>query len=94
MIRRKKYLANEMRAPILMRNVIDGDTRFHSLGRGGAFSYLLDINFERLAARDTTECILGMIFVTWCFVKLDCYVTFCSSCLILIVANDIIHMKK
>ena len=33
-----------------------------------------------------------MRFVTWCIVKLDCYVNLCSACYILIVSNDIIHM--
>ena len=33
-----------------------------------------------------------MRFVTWCIVKLDFYVTLCSACRILIVANYISHM--
>ena len=55
-------------------------------------SYLSDIHFERLSAGDTTECRLGMIFFTWCIVKLYCYVNLCSDFLILIVANYISHM--
>ena len=43
---------------------------------------------------DTTECILGMIFVTWCILKLDFYVTLWSTCLILIVYNYIIHIGR
>ena len=30
--------------------------------------YISDIKFELLADGDKTECILGMIFVTWCIV--------------------------
>ena len=44
---RKKYLANETKAYILVSNVIDGETWFHALG-GLYFPYHLDIPFERL----------------------------------------------
>ena len=77
-----------MRAYILVRHVIDGATWLHDLG-GVYFFYLSYILFERLDDGYTTECRLGMIFVTWCIVKLDCYVTLCSACHILIVANYI-----
>ena len=43
---------------------------------GLAISYISDIRFEQLSVGDTTECRLGIISVTWCIVKLDCYVTF------------------
>ena len=33
-----------------------------------------------------------MRFVTWCIVKLDCYVNLCRACHILIVANAISHL--
>ena len=60
---------------------------------GGIYVYYLSyIPFERLDYVYTTECILGMRFVTWCIVKLDCYVTLCSACNILIVANYIRHL--
>ena len=47
---------------------------------------------EKLDDGYTTECRLGMIFVTWFIVKLDFYVTLCSACHILILANYISHM--
>ena len=72
-----------------------------SLGRhgciiwgGGDVSYNPYIHFERIYDRDTTECRLGMILFTWIIFKLDCYVTFCSACLIIIVSNDISHMRR
>ena len=40
----------------------------------------------------TTKCRLGMIFVTWCIVKLYFHVTLCITCNILIVSNDIRHL--
>ena len=68
-----------------------GSQCLHDLG--GIYVYYLSyIPFERLDYGYTTECILEMIFVTWCIVKLDCYVTLCSACHILIVANDISHL--
>ena len=39
-----------------------------------------------------TEYRLGMRFITWCIVKLGCYVTLWSAFHILIVANDTSHM--
>ena len=74
-----------------MSHVIDGETWLHDLG-GLAVSYLSDIPYGLLDDAYTTECRLGMIFVTWCIVKLYCYVTLCSACHILIVANDIRHL--
>ena len=65
----------------------------HDFG-GIAFPYTSDILFERLSDGDTTECRLGMTFVTWFIVKLDCYVTFCIDILIIVVDNDIIHMES
>ena len=91
MTRRKKYLVKEMRAYILASHVIDGDTQLHDLG-GIYISYLAYIPFERLDDGYTTECRLGMRFVTWCIVKLYFYVNLCRSCNIIIVANYTIHL--
>ena len=41
---------------------------------------------------DTTESRIGIRFVTCCIINLDWYVTFCYSCIIVIVSNDIIRM--
>ena len=60
--------------------------------RGGSISYLSYILFERLDDGYTTECRLWIIFFTWCIVKLDCCVTLCSDCHILIVDNYISRM--
>ena len=76
-----------------MRYVIYRETWLHDFW-GIAVSYISDINFERLAAGDTTECRIGVISVTWCIVKLYCYVTLCRACMILIVYNDIIHLGE
>ena len=70
------------------------------MGRDALLNYLWDIAslymsyipFQWLASGDTTECRLGMIFITCCIVKLDCYVDFCNNFLVLIVANDISHL--
>ena len=59
-----------MRAYILVSHVIDGETWLHDLG-GGYVSYISYIPFEQLDDGYTTECRLGMKFVTWCIVKLD-----------------------
>ena len=91
MTRRQKYLAKEMRAYILVSHVIYGKTWLNDLG-GIYVSYISYIPFERLDDGYTTECRLGMRFVTWCIFKLNCYVTLFSACHILIVANYIIHM--
>ena len=72
--------------------VIDRGTWLHDLG-GLDFSYIIDIPFERLDGGYTTECRIGMVFFTWCIIKLDCYVTLCISSHILIVANNISHME-
>ena len=69
MTRRQKYLAKEIRAYILVSRVIDGETQFHDLG-GIYVSYLSYTPFEQLDDGYTTECRLGMIFVTWCIFKL------------------------
>ena len=62
-------------------------------GLGGiSISYISYIPFERLDYGYTTECRLGMRFVTWCIVKLYCYVILCISFHIFIVDNDIIHI--
>ena len=91
MTRRKKYLAKEIRAYILVSHVIFGNTWLHDLG-GIYVSCLSYIPCERLDDGYTTECRLGMIFVTWCIVKLYFYVTLYSTFHILIVANYISHM--
>ena len=80
-----------MRASILVRYSIGGETWLHDF-MGIAVSYVSLIHFERISAVDTTECILGVVFFTWCIVKLYCYFTFYSACLILIVDNDIRHI--
>ena len=87
----QKYLAKEMRAYILASYVNNGETLLHDLV-GIAVSYLSDTSFGLLDNGYTTECRLGMIFFTWCIVKLYFYVTFCSSWRILIVANYISHL--
>ena len=71
--------------------VINGDTWLHDLV-GIDVSYHSDTPFERLDDGYTTECRLGMRFVTWCIFKLYCHVTLCITCNILIVSNDIIHL--
>ena len=55
-------------------------------------SYLSYFHYERLAAGDTAEGRLGVIFGTCCIVKLYLYATFYNSFLILIVANDFSHV--
>ena len=91
MTRRQKYLVKEMRAYILVSHVIDGETWLHDLG-GVSVSFISYTPFEKLDDGYTTECRLGMRFVTWCIVKLDCYVTLYIACHIIIVSNDIIHL--
>ena len=91
MVRRKKDLAKEIRARILVSYVICGETWLYDLG-GLAVYYLSYIPFYLLDDGYTTACRLGMIFVTWCIIYLDCYVTLCSACCILVVDNDIIHL--
>ena len=76
-----------MRASILMRYSIGGKTWLHNF-MGISVSCISVIQFERLADVYTTDFILGVTFFTWCVVKLDCYVTFCSACIVLIVDND------
>ena len=51
-----------------------------------------DTPFERIDDGYITECKLGMIFVTWCIVKLYFYVNLCITCHIIILSNYIIHM--
>ena len=63
----------------------------HDLG-GIYASYLSYIPFELIYDGYTTECSLGMRFVSWCIVKLDCYVTLFIAYHILIVANYINHL--
>ena len=73
-----------------MSRIIDGETWFRDLG-GLDVSYHSETPFGRLDYRYTTECILGMIFVTWCIVNIYCHVTLCYSCHIIIVSNDTSH---
>ena len=91
MNRRNKYLAKEMRAYIFVNSLIDRETWLHYLG-GLDVTYNSDTPYERLDDGYTTECRLGMRFVTWCIVKLYCHVTLCITCHILIVFNDISHL--
>ena len=80
-----------MRAYIFVSYVINGDTWLHDLGGIGVF-YHSDTSFELLDDGYTLKCRLGMVFVTWCIVKLYFHVTLCINCHILIVSNDIIHL--
>ena len=80
-----------MRAYIFVGYVIDGGKWLHDLG-GLDVSYNSYKSFERLNDGYKTECRLGMIFVTWCIVKLYCHVNLCISCHILILSNYIIHL--
>ena len=91
MTRSQKYLAKEMRAYILVSHVIDGDTWLHDLG-GIYVAYISYIPFEKIDDGYTNECRLGMRFVNLCIVKLDCYVTLCRACHILVVDKYIIHL--
>ena len=92
MTRRKKDLAKEMREYILVSYLIDGETWLHGLG-GLAVYYLSSTPFEILDDGYTTKFRLGMVFVTWCIFKLDCYVTCCRAFHIIIIANDISHLR-
>ena len=80
-----------MKAKFFVSRVIDKEKWLHYLG-GGYVSYISYIPFERLDDGYKTECRLGVIFVTWCIVKLYFYVNLCSACHKLIVANDIRHL--
>ena len=80
-----------MRPYILVSHVFYGETFLHDLG-GIFVSYISYIPFERLDDGYTNECKPGITFVTWCIAKLDCYVTLCRACHILIVDNCISHM--
>ena len=91
MTRRQKYPAKDIRAYILVSYVIDGETWSHDLG-GLSVSYISDIPFERLYDGYTTDCRLGIRYVSLCIIMLDCYVTLCITCHMLIVANNIIHL--
>ena len=77
---------------MLVSHVIYGETWLHDLG-GISVSYNSETPYERLDDGYTTECRPGMIFFTWCIVKLYCNVNLCITCHILIVSNDIIHMR-
>ena len=92
----KKYdqkggnIAKEMRSYILVSHVINGGTLLNYLG-GVDVSYHSDTPFEELDDGYTTECRLGLIFFTWCMLKLYFCVTLCIACHIIIVFNDISH---
>ena len=60
-------------------------TRF----RGVYDLYLSYIPIEQLDDGYTTKCRLGMIFVTWFIVKLDCYLTLYIACHILCCNHDV-----
>ena len=53
-VQKAKNSANEMRNPILVRYVISGETWFHYFG-GRDVSYISDLQYELIAAGDTTE---------------------------------------
>ena len=78
---------------ILERYVLGGETWLHDFEVVVVY-HLSDIHLECLSALDTTGCRLGMIFFDLCIVKLDCYVTLCSSLFILIVDNNNSHMGR
>ena len=80
-----------MRAYILVSFAIDMETWLHDLGSLDV-SYHSATSLEKLDGGYTTECRLGMIFVTWCIVQLYYRVSLCISCHILIISNDISHM--
>ena len=88
---KEKYFVKEIRAYILVSYVIDGETWLHDLW-GIGVSYHSETPFERLDDGYTTECRLGMKFVTWCIVKLYCHVILCITCNIFIVSNYISHL--
>ena len=75
----------------MVSHVIDGETWLHDLG-GGYVSYHSYIPLERLDDGYTTECILGMISVTWFIVQLDFYITLWSTFHLLVIANYISHL--
>ena len=75
----------------MVSHIIDGETWLHDLG-GLDVSYRSNTPFERVDDGYTTECRLGMRFVTWHIVKLYCHVTLCITFHIIIVSNDIIHL--
>ena len=89
----QKYPAKEMRSYILVSYVIVDEAWLHYFG-GISASYISDIYFDKLPSGDTTESRLRMIFVTWCIVKLDCYIILFRACIIIIVANYISHMSR
>ena len=91
MTRKKIDLTKEMGVFISVSCVIDGDTWLNDSGWLAVY-YLSDITPERLDDGYTTECRIGMIFVTGCIDKLYYHVTLCISCHILIVSNDISHL--
>ena len=55
-------------------------------------SCISGIHFGQVTAGDTTRCRLGVVFASWCIVKLDFYVVFCSTILVLVVSNYIMNM--
>ena len=75
------------------RYAIGGETWLNGF-RGLAVFYISDIRSERLDAGGTTECRLGVIFVTWCIIKFDWCVTFYITCIILIVDNYISYLLR
>ena len=91
MIRRQKDIVKEITAYILVSYVIDDETWLHDSVRL-VISYFLYIPSELLDDGYKTECRLDMIFFTWCFVKLYCYVALFSTCNMLSVYNYISHM--
>ena len=87
----EKYLANEMRAYILVSHVINWETWLHALGMLYT-SYNSDTSIEQLDDGYKTECRLRMSFFPCCIVKLYCHVSLCVNFHILIVSNYIIHL--
>ena len=67
-----------MRAYILMSGVINEEIWLYDLG-GVDVSHNSDTLFEQLDGGYTTECILRMIFFTWCIFKLYCRVNLCIT---------------
>ena len=56
-------------------------------------SYISDISFDQIDDEYTTKCTLGTRFVTWCIFNLYIYVTLGSTCHIMNLANDTIHLE-
>ena len=66
---RQNNFANKSRTTVLVRYVISRDTSLNDFGGGDVF-HLSCLYYEGLSSGYTTDVIIGMIFGTWCIVKL------------------------